>query len=208
MPFVDYDNREIDLKIAWVGPRRSGKTTALRSIEDSMEDGLAAGWLPSHLAGDRPLLFEVLPLQARAFEGFAARFELMTLPDGDRNRLTRSHLLRELDGVVFMADSAWNMMEENARAMSDLRGELSESGHAVERMPMVLLYNKRDHREAAPLEYMEFLLNGGSRRLYSVATNASSGKGLIEGLNAIAKYTLAAFDMDPEIELTSSANRL
>jgi len=201
MAFVDYDNREVDLKIAWVGPSGSGKTTALRSIEDSVENGLMAGWIPARLAGDKPLLFELLPLRARALEDFETRFELLTLPDARIHATTCRHLMRDLDGIVFMADSDWDRMEDNVREFAALRGKLAECGHAFERMPIVLLYNKRDHSNAAPCAYLDFLLNNGPQRLYSLGTVATTGEGLIDGLNAIAKCSLALFDKDPEIEL-------
>lgn len=201
MAFVDYDIREVDLKIAWVGPSGSGKTTALRAIEDTVANGLMEGWVPARFAGDKPMLFELLPLRARAIEGFGTRFELMTLPDGRANATTRRHLMRDLDGVVFMADSQWGRMEDNAREFAALSSELAECGHDFERMPIALLYNKRDHPEAAPLKYMEYLINNGHRRLYSRGSVASTGEGLIEGLNAIAKCSLAMFEKDPQIEL-------
>ena len=60
-------------------------------------------------------------------------------------------------------------------------------------MPHVLQYNKRDLPNAAPQQYLDFILNNGERRIPSFLATAVDGTGVLETLNAAAKLVLQDF---------------
>jgi signal recognition particle receptor subunit beta len=60
-------------------------------------------------------------------------------------------------------------------------------------VPFILQFNKRDLPETAPVHYMDFLLNNRETRVPSLESVAVDGEGVFEGLNLIARMTLASF---------------
>ena len=72
---------------------------------------------------------------------------------------TRQLVLRSVDGVVFVADSQWEKMEENVESFKNLEDNLAKQNISIDEIPYVLQYNKRDLENIAPVNYLEFLLN-------------------------------------------------
>ncbi len=57
---------------------------------------------------------------------------------------TRKLVLRGVDGIVFVADSQPDKMDENIESLMNLEDNLAEYGYAVADVPIVIQYNKRD----------------------------------------------------------------
>jgi signal recognition particle receptor subunit beta len=60
-------------------------------------------------------------------------------------------------------------------------------------IPYVLQYNKRDLPNAAPIEYMEFLLNNREVQVPSFPSVAHRCEGVFETLNMITRLLLNKF---------------
>ena len=60
-------------------------------------------------------------------------------------------------------------------------------------IPYVLQYNKRDLPNAAPIEYMEFLLNNREVQVPSFTATAHRCEGVFETLNMITRLLLHKF---------------
>ena len=60
-------------------------------------------------------------------------------------------------------------------------------------IPYVLQYNKRDLPSAAPVEYMEFLLNNRDWQVPSFTSVAHRCEGVFEALNMITRMLLNKF---------------
>ena len=58
-------------------------------------------------------VFLILPLDLGTNRGFKTRFHLYTVLDKYFTRLDRKLILRGVDGIVFVADSQVERMEEN-----------------------------------------------------------------------------------------------
>ena len=54
-------------------------------------------------------------------------------------------------------------------------------------------YNKRDVPNAAPVEYLEFLLNNRQRRFISFEAEAKKGRNVVATLNAVSQAVLVNF---------------
>jgi len=106
---------------------------------------------------------------------------------------TRKLVLRHVDGIVFVADSQWEKMAENADSFRNMQENLVENGLNLERIPYVLQFNKRDLPNVAPVHYMDFLLNRGPRRVPVFESIAIECRGVFEALNMAARMVLAAF---------------
>lgn len=143
---------------------------------------------------ERTLYFDFLPLPLGEIKGFKARFYLYTVPGQVFYYESRKLILKDVDGIVFVADSQANRMEANQASLDNLKSDLNDYGYSVDEIPIVMQYNKRDLPNVAPIEDLSRILNGWQRPEFeAVATN---GTGVLETLKAIARLVLRELQSD------------
>jgi hypothetical protein len=101
--------------------------------------------------------------------------------------------LRGVDGIVFVADSQYEKMPENVESFQNLADNLNSLKLKLADIPYVFQYNKRDLPEAAPVEYMEYLLNNRDVQVPSFSATAHRSEGVFETLNMITRLLLHKF---------------
>src|SRR2546429_6617187 len=177
MAIINQANKELQIKIVYYGPALGGKTTNLVQVHDHVQTGQGnKGKLVSlATSSDRTLFFEFLPIEAMAIKGFKTKFQLYTVPGQVIYNTTRQLVLRGVDGIVFVADSQYDKMEENVKSFANLEENLQALNLRLGEVPYVLQYNKRDLPEVAPIEYMEYLLN--NRELQAPSFPSAAVKG-------------------------------
>ena len=106
---------------------------------------------------------------------------------------TRQLVLRSVDGVVFVADSQWDKMEENVASFRNLEQNLLKQNLVFEQIPIVLQFNKRDLPNVAPINYLEYLVNNRKRRLQSFESIATAGVNVFSALDAVTQQLLHKF---------------
>jgi signal recognition particle receptor subunit beta len=196
MSFVNFRKKEINFKIVYYGPGRSGKTTNLERIHTMMPDDIKGNMTMLSTQEDRTLYFDFLPLKSNAIPGFTTRFQLYTVPGQPIYDKTRQLVLIGSDGVVFVADSQWEQMENNVLSFEDLKINLKTHNTSLELLPYVLQFNKRDLPNVAPIKYMDFLINQGGTRTTYVDAIATKDIGVDVTLNLICKMVMAKFIKD------------
>ncbi len=190
MSTINYASREIFFKIVYYGCGLSGKTTNLQHIHRSIPSDNKGNLVSLATETDRTLFFDFLPIEALKIGGFAAKFQLYTVPGQVHYNATRKLVLRGVDGVVFVADSQWEKMRENVESFRNLEENLAEYDYALDDIPYVLQFNKRDLESKSPVEYMNYLLNGRDVRVAAFESVATEGNGVFDTLNRIAKLVL------------------
>jgi signal recognition particle receptor subunit beta len=120
MSIINYASREIQFKIVYYGPALCGKTTNLAYIHERISPANRGDLVSLATAADRTLFFDFLPLNAVVIKGFVTKFQLYTVPGQVIYNATRQLVLRSVDGVVFVADSQWEKMEENVESFRNL----------------------------------------------------------------------------------------
>src|SRR6267142_4912817 len=160
MAIINQASKELQVKIVYYGPALCGKTTNLVKIHENVQTAQEKGKLVSlATSSDRTLFFDFLPIEAMAIKGFKTKFQLYTVPGQVIYNTTRQLVLRGVDGIVFVADSQYDKMEENVQSFGNLEENLKSLNLNLADIPYVLQFNKRDLPNTAPLEYMNFLLN-------------------------------------------------
>jgi signal recognition particle receptor subunit beta len=144
-------------------------------------------------SSDRTLFFDFLPIQAMAIKGFRTKFQLYTVPGQVIYNTTRQLVLRGVDGIVFVADSQYEKMQENVESFANLEDNLRNLRMNLADIPYVIQFNKRDLPNAAPAEYMEFLLNNREVQVPTFNACANRGEGVFETLNMITRMLLHKF---------------
>ena len=107
----------VHIKIVFYGPSLSGKTTALRWLFGNIRS-LSKGKLVeiSDELG-RTTFFDFVPVTAS--ENMV--FDVFTVAGQRRHASSRIKVLRDCDGLIFMADSTPEQMNENLASIQELR---------------------------------------------------------------------------------------
>jgi signal recognition particle receptor subunit beta len=131
------------------------------------------------------------------------KFQLYTVPGQVIYNATRQLVLRSCDGLVFVADSQWEKMEENVESFKNLADNLARQNVAIDDVPCVLEYNKRDLPNVAPINYLEYVLNNRKKRLQSFEVISSTGQNVFATLNAVSQILLHKFSKQSEVPQTT-----
>jgi len=191
MAIINQASKELHLKIVYYGPGKGGKTTNLEQVHANLGSVQEKGKLISlATSSDRTLFFDFLPIEAMAIKGFKTKFQLYTVPGQVIYNTTRQLVLRGVDGLIFVADSQYEKMAENVESFQNLEDNLRALKLDLADIPYVMQYNKRDLASAAPVDYMEFLLNNRDVRVPSFTSVASKCEGVFESLNMITRMLL------------------
>ena len=190
MSFINYSSREINCKIVYYGPGLCGKTTNLQYIYSKTNPEAKGKMISLATETERTLFFDFLPLSLGEIRGFKTRFHLYTVPGQVFYDASRKLILKGVDGVVFVADSQIERMEANIESLDNLRVNLQDQGYNLDKIPYVVQYNKRDLGNVAPLDYLEYLVNRGTRRAPSFEAVAVDGTGVFDTLNTVSRLVL------------------
>ena len=175
---LDFQARELTIKLVYYGPALSGKTTNLQAVHRLLSPDGRGRLMTLETRDDRTLFFDLLPLSIATDSGLTVRIKLFTVPGQVIHNSTRRLVLQGADGVAFIADSQLNEVRANQASYKDLRKNLRENGIDPANMPVVIQYNKRDLpniRSDAEIARMASL---GRERTY-LAT-AMHGNGVME----------------------------
>ena len=195
MAIINQATKELQVKIVYYGTALGGKTTNLIKVHDHVQTAQGGKGKLVSLAtsSDRTLFFDFLPIEAMAIKGYKTKFQLYTVPGQVIYNTTRQLVLRGVDGLVFVADSQYEKMEENLKSFQNLEENLRALNLNLDDIPYVLQYNKRDLPNVAPVEYMDFLLNNRDQQVPSFTGSANNCEGVFETLNMIVRLLLHKF---------------
>ncbi|MEN9307653.1 MAG: hypothetical protein RL173_1585 [Fibrobacterota bacterium] len=192
MASINYATREISCKIVYYGPGLSGKTTNLQIIHRKIPVESKSEMVSLATETDRTLFFDFLPLDLGSIKGFATKFQLYTVPGQVYYNATRKLVLRGVDGVVFVADSQRDKMQENVDSLRNLQENLKEYGIDLGAVPFVLQYNKRDLPNVATIVELDQHLNW--HKVPTFEAQAHQGVGVFTTLKAIGKIVIDTFN--------------
>ena len=196
MAIFNLKNSEIECKIVYYGPGRSGKTTNLEYIFKTYKKQVTDQLVSIDTEGDRTLFFDFLPMGLGKIRGCDIRVQLYTVPGQVQYSSTRKLVLKGADGIVFVADSFAIRRDKNILSLKDLDLNLKECGLNIFKIPLVLQYNKRDMSSMAdgsiPIMSVETMQNDLNRQLKvpSFPASALTGEGVGRTLKESLKLTL------------------
>lgn len=159
MASISYASQEISVKIVYYGPGLSGKTSNLQVIHKNVLPDFRSKLVSIATENERTLFFDFLPLDLGRIKGLKVKLQLYTVPGQVYYNATRKLVLRGVDGIVFVADSSPDKIEENIGSWDNLEENLVEYKYKRENIPMVIQYNKRDLANALSIEEMQQRIN-------------------------------------------------
>jgi signal recognition particle receptor subunit beta len=185
MSFINYNAKEIHCKVVYYGPSLGGKTTNIQWVYQKTAEDQKSKLVALNTDIERTLFFDFLPLNIGDIRGFKTRFHLYTVPGQVVYDASRKLILKGLDGVIFVADSQIERMDENLESLRNLERNLEQQGYDIREIPLLMQYNKRDLPNIASMAEMRSALNPYNAP--EVEGCASEGKGVFESLKTVSK---------------------
>ncbi len=191
MALINQETKELHCKIVYYGPALGGKTTNIRWVFQSTQDGQDRSDLIDFDMGtpERTRFFDFLPLDVGQIRGLKVRFHLYTVPGQVIYDASRRLILKNLDGVIFVADSQIDRMDENILSLQNLEKNLELAGYDIKKIPFVLQYNKRDLHNSASIAELRAALNKYNAPDFEA--EAEKGVGVMESLKTLSKTIVA-----------------
>jgi len=196
MATLNYAFKEISCKIVYYGCGLCGKTTNLIHVHKTVPGKFRGELVSLATEQDRTLFFDFLPLDLGEVKGFKTKFQLYTVPGQVYYNATRKLVLRGVDGLVFVADSQKDRLQENVESFENLKANLAEYGYKLQDgpddddgIPWVLQLNKRDMPQICTKEEMCAGLKV-SQHVPTVEAVAVNGGGVKETLKAISSQVI------------------
>jgi len=188
MSLINYSSKEITCKIVYYGCGRCGKTTNLQYIYSKIPQVKRSSMVSLATEKDRTLFFDFLPLDLGEIAGYKTRFQLYTVPGQVFYNSTRKLVLQGVDGVVFVADSQVELWQENIDSLMNLQENLHTLGMEINKLPLVMQYNKRDLPNIVAVADLDRALN--FRRVPFFESKATLGVGVFDTLKAVSALVL------------------
>ena len=144
------------------------------------------------------MFFEYAQSQEFSANNLEIKFLYWTLPGQQKYRRTRHLVLAATDAVVFVADSQFEAASRNLEMLNDLEELLSDRGMcldgrpnvALQPVPIVFFYNKRDLPDIMPIQYMDALFGLQAWRVPRFMGEATEGRGVVKAANSAAALAL------------------
>ncbi len=183
---ADYqaNERKLSLKVVYYGPALSGKTTNLMQLHSLLDPQRKGELMVLETRDDRTLFFDLLPIGLRSRSGLDLRLKLYTVPGQVQHDSTRKAVLARADGVIFVADSHPGQQDNNATAFDNLTDNLCKLGMDIERLPLVVQFNKRDLADAIDEATLQSRWAATPWAPVALAS-ALNGQGVVESLRQL-----------------------
>ena len=188
MSFINYQTKEINCKIVYYGPGLGGKTTNIQYVYEKTASPSKGEMVSLSTENERTLFFDFLPLDLGEIRGYKTRLHLYTVPGQVFYEASRKLILRGVDGIVFVADSQIEKFESNIQSYQSLEDNLNEQGVNIEKLPLVMQFNKRDLPNVTPVSDLQKVLN--KRDMPCFEASALTGEGVFESLKMVSKMVL------------------
>lgn len=191
---IEFDEKEkrMVLKLVYYGPALSGKTTNLLKLHDMLRREGRGDLMLLDTKDDRTIFFDLLPFFLTAPSGLKIKVKTYTVPGQVIHDSTRKAVLQRADGVAFVADSRISEEETNSESFYNLENNVALVGLAIEKLPLVIQFNKRDLDEITPEE--EIMNIWGPTGIPVYMASAISGEGVAETFEKLASMTYDSID--------------
>ena len=187
--YINWQLRELNLKIVYYGPAYSGKTTNLEQIHTHVDPQRRSDLVSLKTYEDRTLFFDFLQLELGKVSSLTPKINLYTVPGHTYYEASRRLVLRGADGVVFVADSAANRINHNLESWESMVEQLVSLGLLPNEIPIVVQFNKQDLPNALRPELLQKEM--GIDGISTIPAIAIQSKGVSETLKAISRDVMS-----------------
>lgn len=192
--YINWQQRQLRLKIVYYGPAMSGKTTNLEQIHSRIDPNNRSNLVSLKTTEDRTLYFDFMQFELGKICGLIPSIQLYTVPGQAYYYASRKLVFRGVDGVVFVVDSDAKRIQDNLESWKDMSAYLKNSGRTKKNLPVVIQYNKRDLYNAIPVEVLR--KNLGTENYPQFEAVAYHGQGVFDTLKSIVNNVIVHVQSD------------
>ena len=180
MAIINFAHREIIASIVYFGPPGAGSTTNVLYLYDHLpvEEKSTLHHFAAHNETHDTRFFDYMPIAGGEIKGFTMRVRIYSLPGDIRNTTHRDQILRNIDGIVFVADARQGREADNTRHLLELEASLQEQNIEMASLPFVFQLNRGDGPKTVLPETMNKELNPYGFPIMSCS--ALKGTGIVE----------------------------
>lgn len=188
MAFTNFETQEINCKILFAGPQHAGKSESLRSLYRTLSNDVQSGSFKLQNPNKNNEVFDFLPLSVGKVKGFDLKLHLYSYDFNSAFDFLDMSILKGVDGVVFVADSSIDAIEDNLNTLEKLQYLCLREGIDFNSLPKVFQYNKRDATTPINTQVLRKHLNPLTKPDFE--TIASNDHGTKEVLQSLTKQLL------------------
>lgn len=188
MAVIDSKKKEINFKIVYYGPALSGKTTSIEQLQNLIKSKKKSK-IKKHTTAERTLFFDFLALSSDQIGGYKTRFQVYTVPGQVLYDDARKLLLNGVDGIIFVADSQMEKIQEDLRSLEELSGHISNMGYSPQDVSMVIQYNKRDLPNSPSLHELQQVIN--KYHVPDFESIATKGEGVVPAFKECVRQVVS-----------------
>ena len=187
---INWQARELNIKIVYYGAALSGKTTNLEQIYKKVDSSRRSEMVSLKTQGDRTLFFDFLQVELGKIGSLTPKLHLYTVPGQSYYEASRRLILKGVDGLVFVMDSDRARVAENFESLQSMRAHLASYNLDMQKIPIVIQFNKQDLPGAVKPNLLATHFKLDSYPGFPAV--ASQGIGVSDTLRAITQRTLAS----------------
>jgi signal recognition particle receptor subunit beta len=135
---VDTEAGLVSMRVVYYGPALAGKTTNLRALQRLLPPGQIGRLITLESRDQRTLLLDLLPMVLHTRTQMQVRVRLLAVPGQQMHSATRKVLLKDVDAIIFVADSQRRETSANNASYRVLTEQIDPD------MPLIIQFNKRD----------------------------------------------------------------
>ena len=117
--------------------------------------------------------------------GFKIKLKVYTVPGQVRHDATRKAVLARADGIAFIADSQVSETRNNSESFENLEKNLAYVGIDIEKIPIVIQFNKRDLKDVVPEEDIKKVWEPSGLPVFMAS--AVEGAGVLETFRTLVE---------------------
>ena len=189
MALVNHTKRQINAKLVIYGPSWSGKKTSLSYIFRKLKPEHRGVMKSMNIQNDRMMFFDFFPGSKTEMRGYSIHYHLYTISGQDVAPSSWKMLLKGVDGIIFVADSAAGQQAANREGVRQLDEILVASGMSLGATPLVFQFNKRDLEGALSIEEMRNEIPTAAAPITGAV--AVTGEGVLEALFTLIRMVQA-----------------
>ena len=197
MAAIDDKNKEIIAKIIYYGPEKGGKTHSLEYIFDKYRHKINPSNAMIKKVGNETIEFDYLSIEVGKIKDYTVNVYLYSVPGGEQRKAARRLILKEADGLVFVADSIVLRRDANIESMKELSNNLASYNRKLSATPVVIQYNKRDlsekHIPILSIESLEADLNPFKFPFFE--TSSTTGYNVMEVMKKVVSLIVSSIQI-------------
>ncbi|MDF1661289.1 MAG: HEAT repeat domain-containing protein [Planctomycetota bacterium] len=183
--------RTVHVNIAYYGPDKAGKSSNLRVLHALIPKSQRDDYVIEASDNGHIVYFDYFPEDLTQLSSIRIGLRLSMIPNSVNNQASDRLLLEGADGIIFIADSQTEKMDDNIDSILRLRDCLASLNLDYQSLPIVFQWNKRDLPNIQSTTELQQQLNSSQKPSFEAV--ASTGEGVFPALKMLTQLLIKKY---------------